>query len=180
MVSDYVLKYCCEDISLIENYKQAVIDDETWHCHHRKETEEGYSQQELIDLGLYWNRPASELIFIKAEEHKSMHTKGRVSPRKGAVLSEETKRKISIGSKGHVAWNKGKPMPEETRKKLSTSLKGKPGPWAGKKLSEETKKKMSEARKGRIVTNETKRKIAESQKRRLLTLKTIKDYGTEN
>ena len=34
-----VKKYCCEDISLIENYIEAVSDDsQVWHCHHRLET----------------------------------------------------------------------------------------------------------------------------------------------
>lgn len=33
-------KYCCEDISLIENYEKAVNDKtQTWCCHHKLEIE---------------------------------------------------------------------------------------------------------------------------------------------
>ena len=57
--------YCCEDISLIENYEQALNDQtQVWDCHHRLEIELGLSAAELIKQGLYWNRPASELIFL--------------------------------------------------------------------------------------------------------------------
>ena len=32
----YARKFCCEDISLIENYALAVADTtQTWDCHHR-------------------------------------------------------------------------------------------------------------------------------------------------
>jgi len=31
-------KFCCEDLSLIENYDLAISDtNQTWHCHHRLE-----------------------------------------------------------------------------------------------------------------------------------------------
>ena len=31
-------KYCCEDLSLIENYELAINDQtQTWDCHHRGE-----------------------------------------------------------------------------------------------------------------------------------------------
>ena len=38
----------------------------------------------------------------------SNNQKGRVSNRKGVVLSQETKDKISIKLKGNIPWNKGK------------------------------------------------------------------------
>ena len=35
---DNAKKYCCEDISLIENYNQAIADKEKmWDIHHRRE-----------------------------------------------------------------------------------------------------------------------------------------------
>lgn len=64
-----VKKYCCEDISLIENYEEAVNSPEMYDCHHRLEIDEEneivFSGNELIDLGYYYNRPAKELIFFR-------------------------------------------------------------------------------------------------------------------
>lgn len=63
-----------EELELIENYKQALADDFVgWNIHHRKETDEGMSMQSLIDNNLYYNRPASELIFLTASEHTKIH-----------------------------------------------------------------------------------------------------------
>ena len=79
-------KYCCENICLIENYEQAKNDLlEVWHLHHRMESE--YSMKELKDSGMYYNRPANELIFLTKSEHMSLH---------GKIMPEETKRKMSI------------------------------------------------------------------------------------
>lgn len=66
-----VKKYCCEDISLIENYEEAVNSNEKWECHHKNG--EIYTHQELIDKDLYWNRPANELIFLSKHQHASFH-----------------------------------------------------------------------------------------------------------
>lgn len=89
-----VKRYCCEKISLIENYDKANRDLlEVWHIHHRKE-DDGYSMKELIDFGLYYDRPANELIFLTKSEHLSLHGKGRYH-------SEESKRKISEAMKGN-------------------------------------------------------------------------------
>lgn len=68
-------KYCCEDISLIENYEEAVSSKELYHCHHRLEIQgdKCYFAKELKQLNLYYGRPASELIFLNAKEHKDLH-----------------------------------------------------------------------------------------------------------
>lgn len=95
-----VKRYCCEDISKIENYDKAVADTtQTWDCHHRMElTKTGAvvdsSRQDLIDWGIYYNRSADELIFLTHSEHQRLHTKGKGSF-KGRSHSEETKRKIT-------------------------------------------------------------------------------------
>ena len=59
----------------------------------------------------------------------------------GAVVSEETRRKLSEANKGENNYFYGKTHTEETRRKLSEVKKG-------KTLSEETKGKMSYAHKG--------------------------------
>ena len=48
MISNIVKYFCCEDISLIENYKDAVEDKtQIWDCHHRREISENKSSYEL-------------------------------------------------------------------------------------------------------------------------------------
>lgn len=69
----------------IENYELAKADDfKGWHCHHRLETHTAdgnrrkvdLSREELIAMNMYYNRPANELIFMKAGEHISLHKRG--------------------------------------------------------------------------------------------------------
>ena len=133
-----VKKYCNEDISLIENYEKAISDqNQTWDCHHRRENI--FSRKELVEIGEYFNRPASELIFLTPFEHRSLHFKGKTSH-----------------------W-KGKPLSEETRRKLSESHKGNKN-MLGKHHSDEAKLKMSESHKGRVFTEEWKRKMSEAHK----------------
>lgn len=76
----YYRHYCCEDLSNIENYAEAVLKDSgKWVCHHRNEIVDGvhHSVKELIDRDLYYNRPASELIFMKYDEHSALHRVGK-------------------------------------------------------------------------------------------------------
>ena len=79
MINTYKAKrFCSEDISLIENYNQAISDEEKmWDVHHRRECDsEGrtlFTKKQLIDMGLYFNRPASELIFVTRAIHKKLH-----------------------------------------------------------------------------------------------------------
>lgn len=144
----YAHAYCCEDISKIENYNKAIADNtQTWDCHHRAEITENErrTKQELIDDGIYWNRPAEELIFIPHSQHMSNHLRGR-------KLSNEVKKRMSLGRKGKrrgiPTWNKGKHWSAETKAKLSAAMSGENHPWYGKHLPEAMRKRQSEARKG--------------------------------
>ena len=129
-----VIKYCKDDISLIENYDKAIADkSRVWHCHHRRETI--FSKSDLIEIGEYYNRPACELIFLTSLEHHRLHNLGKHH-------SAETRLKISESNKGEKNPFFGKNHSAEACKKMSESHKG-------KHLSEETRKKFSEARKGK-------------------------------
>lgn len=143
--------YCCEDISLVENYEQAKRDlIEVWDIHHRKE-DDGYSREELIEKGMYYHRPANELIFLKSKEHISLHNRGNKHPFYGKHLSEEHRGKISLNHadfSGERNPNYGKHRSEETKKKTSEAQKGEKNHMYGKHHSEETRRKMSEAQKG--------------------------------
>ena len=68
----------------------------------------------------------------------------------GAIISEETRRKLSEAKKG-------KTRSEETRKKIGE---------ANKNPSEESRRKMSEAKKGKTLSEETKIKMSEANKNR--------------
>lgn len=137
-----VKRYCKEDISKIKNYDKAIADTtQTWHCHHMTETWWNCTAKELIENECYYNRKACELIFLTPEEHKSLHSKGRIlsaetrrkisDSHKGKILSEETKRKLSEANKGNT-YHKGKKHSAETRRKMSESHKGQP-PTKGSK-----------------------------------------------
>ena len=70
--------YCSEDISLIENYHQAISDEEKmWDIHHRRECDENgrtlFTHKQLKENGLYIKRPASELIFVTRSMHWKLH-----------------------------------------------------------------------------------------------------------
>ena len=148
-------KQYCKNYQDIENYEKAKKDGfKGWECHHRLEThtpdgerrDADISHNELKALRMYYNRPASELIFLTESEHASLHQKGKPK-------SEETKKKMSEAQKGRF-------VSEETRNKISETLKGKlvgdKNPFYGKKHLDETRKKISEANKGRHWFNNGK------------------------
>ena len=60
MINEYNAKrFCCEDLSLIENYALAVADTtQTWDCHHRGEILPcgRYEAKDLKKFYLYYNR----------------------------------------------------------------------------------------------------------------------------
>lgn len=134
-------KRYCKNYQDIENFEKAKADNfKGWDCHHRLETHSINGERRLVDLtaselialDMYYNRPATELIFIRHSEHIGLHWKGKSGAKgKHWKLSEVTKRKISEANKGHI-------VSEETRKRLSDALKvktwtkGKPGTNKGK------------------------------------------------
>lgn len=74
--------YCIpEEIEQIENYELAKKDNfNGWHIHHRLECVEtgavvNSTKQDLIDWGIYFNRPADELIFLTKSEHIKLHNR---------------------------------------------------------------------------------------------------------
>ena len=170
-------KRFCKDYENIENYQLAKKDNfKGWCCHHRLQTWTSDGERRLVDitaeelqaLGMYYNRPAEELIFLTISEHSSLHKKGKHHSLYGKHLSEEHKIKISESMKGHTAWNKGIPVPDEQKKRQSEAMKGKLAgekhPFYGKHHSEETRKKLSEAHKGKKMSEESKKKMSAAKK----------------
>lgn len=184
-------KCFCSNPRAIENYAFAISDDKRmWECHHRLETHfsDGtprprnaqLSKEELIALGMYYNRPAEELIFLTKPEHRKLHNRW-VNHTEGHT--EETKKKISdklkenpnVGGdriQGKKWFNNGY---INVREYVCPPgfVPGRIGLPKGRKVSEETRKKMSASLKGRKPTflgkhhsEETKRKISETKKKK--------------
>ena len=137
-------KQYCKEPEKIENYEKAKADNfKGWHCHHRLETHNSDGERRLVDinhkelkaLGMYYNRPPEELIFLTIKEHNAFN-KGKQGYWKGKQGYW----------KGKTGPNKGK----------QGYWKGKTGPNKGKKHSEETKKKMAESHKGMYWYNNGK------------------------
>lgn len=105
MISLKRVKRYCKDYTKIENFDRAIADTtQSWECHHRMELMKtgavvDSSKQDLIDWGIYYNRPADELIFLMSNEHRALHMKGKQYS-KGKCLSEEHKAKIAAALKG--------------------------------------------------------------------------------
>ena len=154
-------KYCSEPLDKIEHYEEALAENfKGWCIHHRLEIKSDgtrVSAKELIDNGLYFHRPASELVFMREHDHRSMHTAGANHHLFGKHQSAETRRKLSEA-------HKGKHLSAETRLKISESMKGENNYWFGKHHSAEARKKMSEVHKGKHRSAETRRKMSEARK----------------
>ena len=159
----------CKDYQDIENFEKAAAENfKDWNCHHRLETHTSDGERRAVDitaaelqaLGMYYDRPASELIFLTVSEHSRLHMKGKhrseetknkiSKAAKGRQFSKETKKKIREALKGHT-------VSAEARNKISEAAKG-------SKRSEETRKKISKAKKGRKRSEETRNKISEAMK----------------
>ena len=129
MISKLAHRYCYE-VENIENYEQAMADPlEIWDCHHRYEIYNGrtISRSTLKNRGLLYNRPASELIFLRHEDHISLHNKGEKHPMYGKHTSKETCKKMS---ENHA------------------NIKGKNNPMYGKHHNEESRRIIGESKKG--------------------------------
>ena len=163
-------KFCSEPLDNVEHYEEAKADNFAgWCIHHRLEIQPDgtrVSAKELIDQGLYYDRPASELIFMRRPEHNRLHLIGNTYT-KGKHLSEETRCKMSEAHKGKhlpaetrqkiAESHKGKHLSEEHRRKMSAALKG-------KRHSAEACKKMSESHKGKHLSEEHRNKLSEAKK----------------
>ena len=125
----YSFEKYCKNYQDIENYEKAKKANFIgWECHHRLETHtpEGerrivdITKKELISLGMYYNRPAEELIFLPRSEHRLYQ--------RGKRPSVGTRKKMREAHLGQIPWNKGKhtqPKSDETRRRMSESNKGK-------------------------------------------------------
>lgn len=166
--------FCSGDYSQIENFREAALDPTmTWDIHHRRETDELKSMEQLKAEGLYFNRPPEELIFLTPVAHHNLHAQAANfrKPMLGRHHSEESRRKLSETRRARIASGEIKVdtsacHTEEANKKISDKAKERYSdksnhPMYGKHCSEETRRKISDANTGRNLTEEHKKKISE-------------------
>lgn len=120
-------RYCKDPIEKIPGYENALNSDELYVCHHVLELnldgERVHTVDELIRMGMYYNRPYFELVFLSNSEHSSLHNKGKNNFAFRIKDVESHHRNISESLKGHRGWNTGKHWSVESRQKMSVAQK---------------------------------------------------------
>ena len=116
-------KYCKDPIEKIPGYKEAMESDEVYVIHHILELtmdgDRANTVEDLIRMGMYYDRPYFELVFLPTREHSRIHNQGKNNFVFRVRDKETARRNLSLSLKGHYGWNKGKKWSEETRRKMS-------------------------------------------------------------
>lgn len=98
----------CKTPELIENYELAKADNfKGWQCHHGLESHNSDGERRLVDLtkkelialGMYYNRPPEELIYMTTLSHRQLHSLAL----KGKKRSKEFSESCSLRQKG-IHW----------------------------------------------------------------------------
>ena len=161
-------KFCSEPLDKIEHYEEALSENfKGWCIHHRREIQPDgtrVSRQELKDNGLYYDRPASELIFMRKREHNSLHNADEGNFWFGKSMPKEVKNKISKTrlqriANGEIKVDTSCLHTPEVRAKISIANKKrladkKNHPMYSKHQSEESRKKNSLSQRGRHWWND--------------------------
>lgn len=79
---EYIKTRVCKEYWKVENYELAKADNfKGWCMHHRLELHPDcslrFTKNSLIKLGLYYNRPSNELIWLTKSEHGRIHNLGK-------------------------------------------------------------------------------------------------------
>ncbi len=139
----------------IENFFKTIIeecpDNETLNCREKYWIDNLSAYKKSIGYNIakggnggdvYTNHPNKKLISERLSASKMGH-----------IVTEETRKKISIANKGRkrIAWNKGLKgiYSEEIIKKMRERMLGKPSIMKGKTMSEESRMKMRLAKLGK-------------------------------
>ena len=122
--------YCCENISLIENYDKAINDKtQIWVCHHKLEIELNLTQRELIEIRRYFDVPASELIFMTRSDHTKLHTQGEKNP-----MYRKNGKDNPMYGKNHEDYMSIEAIKEKRRKQSTNATGAKNGRYHTKQM----------------------------------------------
>ena len=104
----------------------------------KKQRERKSSLETKLKISIAHKGRAHPPVTEDTKRKLSAKLRGRVSNRKGAVLSDETRQRISVAKMGFAPWNKGKSASETAKRNQSEA-------HVGQKLSEDHKRKLSAA-----------------------------------
>ena len=92
-------RYCRDRIELVQNFGLAEADGfDGWCIHHRMEIRQDGTvvrRDQLKEKGLYWNRPAAELVFMRTADHMKLHNSRRHTRRHNRNISESVQKGIA-------------------------------------------------------------------------------------
>lgn len=158
-------KYCREPIENIKGYREAVESEGRYDCHHINELT--FTRDELKNMNMYYDRPASELIIMTHSSHMKLHRRHDMP---SALYGEKSPMYGRTGNKATMYGRTGEksPMYGRTGEKnpmygrggiLSPTWKGdKAGPWAMYRRSKELYKSgqitEEELKQFRVALNE--------------------------
>lgn len=152
--------FCREPISNIEGYDEYILNPKDYVIHHRLETHDKWGNKRNPDdyvptwvlkrLGLYFYRPASELIFMRQDEHTTLHNMGK-------TYSLEARKRMSDRARGRTPWNKGRVMSDEYCERARQCIQD----WMSNHTNEECNTRF---RKGVPKSTEHKLKLSEAKK----------------
>lgn len=112
------------------------------------------SREEALELEIKLHNKFNVGVNESFYNRSKQNSKGFHYDRTGAIISEETRKKLSIASRNQHR----NPVSEETRRKLSISSKG-------RICSEEHKANISKAKTGHVPSEKTKAKLREAAKK---------------
>lgn len=69
------IKRCCRNYKDVENYIEAINSTEKYELHHKLGLV--IPRKTMIKIGIYYNRPAIEFIFLPVGQHRSIHNTGK-------------------------------------------------------------------------------------------------------
>ena len=92
-------RYCSEPLELVQNFYQAESDRfEGWSMHKTREIKLDGTivyRDDLKKKGLYWNRPAIELIFMKTADHMKLHNSHKHTKQHNKNISASVQKGIA-------------------------------------------------------------------------------------
>lgn len=124
---------------------------------HTEETKKYLSEMQLGELNHFYGKHHTKETKQFLSDLMTGKYCGEKSPKFGAVVSAETRLKISIA-------NTGKKRTDEQRELIRVQTTGENNPFYGKCHTDETKEKIKEKRKLQITSEETKKLISQNHR----------------